>query len=319
MLTTIRDLLRYSPSFRYGSMILILAAILVILSFLSPFEPDDRRAVPRNEPPPLEISTMSAENCSLPICINLSLPYTDEGAFDSENFFIFGTTSQGQDVFWMLTFAVRNTLIIAGIAVLIGRGIGVVLGMITGYIGGSFDRVVSGIVDSVIVIPRLPLLILFAAIMRGQMSIVSLGILLGILDWAYPSKRYRAQVLSLRERDFTHTAVFSGMRAWRIVIQEHLPFIIPFLLADVVSGFLFAIGIEVTLSILGLGDLETQTIGSMIYWGNYYQALLTNRVWVLLAPIGSAIVIVVGFYLVSIGLSEYLDPRKRLVRLQIKE
>lgn len=287
MLTTIRDLLRYSLSFRYGALILIVAAILLGLSFVSPFEPDDRRVVSRNEPP-------SAE-------------------------FIFGTTSQGQDVFWMLTFAVRNTLLIAGVATLIGRGIGVVVGMLSGYIGGTFDRVVSSIVDSVIVVPRLPLLILVSAIMRGQMTILSLGILIGILDWAYPSKRYRAQVLSLRERDFTHTAVFSGMNSWKIIIQEHLPFIIPFLLADVVSGFLFAIGIEVTLSILGLGDLETQSIGSMIYWGNYYQALLTNRVWVLIAPIVSTIIIVVGFYLVSIGLSEYLDPRKRLARLQVKE
>jgi peptide/nickel transport system permease protein len=282
-----RDLFRYSLSFRYGSLILLLTAILVILSFFSPYEPDDRRAVSRNEPP-------SAE-------------------------FIMGTTSTGQDVFWMLTFAIKNTLIVAGVAVTIGRGVGVILGMLSGYIGGTFDRVVSSIVDSVIVIPRLPLLILIAAIMRGQISIITLGLLIGILDWAFPSKRYRAQVLSLRERDFTHTAIFSGMRSWKIVIQEHLPFIIPFLLADIVSGFLFAIGLEVTLSILGLSDLDTQSIGSMIYWGNYYQALLTNRIWVLAAPIVSSIIIVIGFYLVSIGLSEYLDPRKRLVRLQIKE
>jgi peptide/nickel transport system permease protein len=285
--TTIRDLLRYSLSFRYGFFIVVLTVVLVGLSFVSPYEPDDRRAVSRDEPPSLE--------------------------------FIMGTTSTGQDVFWMLTFAIRNTLVIAGIAVIIGRGIGVVLGMLTGYIGGTFDRVASSVIDSMIVIPRLPLLILIAAILRGQISILSLGIMLGILDWAYPSKRYRAQVLSLRERDFTHTAVFSGLSSWKIVIQEHLPFIIPFLLADVVSGFLFAIGVEVTLSILGLGDLDTQTIGSMIYWGNYYSALLTNRVWVLIAPIAASIIIVVGFYLISIGLSEYLDPRKRLLRLQTKD
>lgn len=287
MFTTIRDLLRYSLSFRYGSIILFFAAILIALSFASPYEPDDRRAVERNEPP-------SAE-------------------------FIFGTTSTGQDVFWMLTFAIRNTLMIAGIAVLIGRGVGVIIGMLSGYIGGMFDRVVSSIVDSFIVIPRLPLLILIASIMRGELTIFALGIMIGVLDWAHPSKRYRSQVLSLRERDFTHTAVFSGMSSWKIVIQEHLPFIIPFLLADVVSGFLFAIGTEVTLSILGLSDLDTQSIGSMIYWGNYYQSLLTNRVWVLIAPIAASIIIVVGFYLVSIGLSDYLDPRKRLARLQVKE
>lgn len=287
MLITIRDLLRFSTSFRIGAIILSLTALLVVLSFFSPYEADDKRVVDRNEAPSLE--------------------------------YIFGTTSQGQDVFWMLTFAVRNTLIVAGIAVVIGRSIGVLLGMISGYVGGTFDRVVSSIVDSFIVIPRLPLLILIASIMRGKMSIIALALLIGLLDWAFPSKRYRAQILSLRERQFTHTAIFSGMNTWKIVIKEHLPFIIPFLLADIVSGFLFAIGIEVTLSILGLSDVNSQSIGAMIYWGNYYQSLLTNRVWVLAAPIIASVVIVVGFYLVSIGLSEYLDPRKRLVRLQVKE
>jgi len=218
----------------------------------------------------------------------------------------------------MLTFAVRNTLIVAGLAVVIGRGIGVLLGMTSGYLGGRFDRVVSTLVDSLIVIPRLPLVILIASILRGQLSMVGLGVLIGLLDWAYPSKRYRAQTLSLREREFTHTGIFSGMSTFKIVSREHLPFLLPFLLADVVSGFLFAIGFEVTLSVLGLTDLTAQTIGTMLYWGNYYQALLTNRTWMLIPPVIATIVIVVGFYLISLGLSVYLDPRTRLTRLKVK-
>lgn len=285
-MVVLRDLFRFSPSFRIGALILVGVAVLVVLSFYSPYEPDDRRAVPRNEPPSQE--------------------------------FILGTTSTGQDVFWMLTFAVRNTLIVAGLAVLIGRSIGVLLGMVSGYLGGTFDRVASSIVDSFIVIPRLPLVILIAAILRGQMTLVGLGVLLGLLDWAFPSKRYRAQILSLREREFTHTGIFAGMNTFKIVMQEHLPFLIPFLLADVVSGFLFAIGFEVTLAVLGLGDLDSQSIGTMIYWGNYYQALLTNRTWVLIAPIVTSVLIVIGFYLISISLSTYLDPRTRLARMQLR-
>ena len=286
-MTAVKDLIRFSPSFRFGAAILLLVAVMVILSFFSPYAPDDRRAVDRNEPP-------SAE-------------------------FPLGTTSTGQDVFWMLTFAIRNTLVIAGVAVIIGRSIGVILGMISGYLGGTFDRVASSIVDSVIVIPRLPLVILIASMLRGSMTILMLALLIGILDWAYPSKRYRAQILSLREREFTHTAVFAGMSTLKVIIQEHLPFLVPFMLADIVSGFLFAIGFEVTLSVLGLSDLNTQSIGTMIYWGNYYQSLLSNRVWVLAAPIGASIVIVIGFYLVSVSLSTYLDPRTRLGRRQIKK
>ena len=284
---TIRDLFRFSLSFRFGSIILMIVGILLLLSFFSPFESDDRRVVPRNKPPSQE--------------------------------FIMGTTGTGQDGFWLLTFAIRNTLMVSGLAVLIGRSIAVMVGMITGYLGGKTDRVISSIVDSIIVIPRLPLLILIAAIMQGEMTVLSLALLLGILDWAHPSKRYRAMILSLRERDFTHTAIFSGMNAVKVVVQEHLPFLIPLLLADAVAGFLWAIGMEVTLSVLGLSDLGTPSIGTLIFWGNYHHALLRRRVWILAAPIAASVLMVVGFYLVSLSLSEYLDPRTRLSRLTVEQ
>ena len=284
---TIRDLFRFSLSFRFGSIILMIVGILLLLSFFSPFESDDRRVVPRNKPP-------SAE-------------------------FILGTTGNGQDGFWLLTFAIRNTLMVSGLAVLIGRSIAVMVGMITGYLGGKTDRVISSIVDSIIVIPRLPLLILIAAILRGEMTVLALALLLGVLDWAHPSKRYRAMILSLREREFTHTAIFSGMNAVKVVVQEHLPFLIPLLLADAVAGFLWAIGMEVTLSVLGLSDLSAPSIGTLIFWGNYHHALLRGRVWILAAPIAASVLMVVGFYLVSLSLSEYLDPRTRLSRLTVGE
>jgi peptide/nickel transport system permease protein len=105
------------------------------------------------------------------------------------------------------------------------------------------------------------------------------------------------------------------MSVWKIIVREHIPFLIPFLLVDIVSGFLWAIGMEVTLAILGLADLSTPSIGSAIYWGQYHNALLANRVWILAAPVLASIIIVVGFYLVSIALSRYLDPRTRLQRV----
>jgi peptide/nickel transport system permease protein len=286
MFTITKDLFRFSPSFRYGAIITIVMLVMVVLSFFSPYPPDAMRVVPTNKAPSTE--------------------------------HILGTTSTGQDIFWMLTFAVRNSMIVAGLAVVIGRSIGVPLGLISGYLGGGVDRVISSIVDSIIVIPRLPLLILIASLIRGQLTLLSLGIMIGLLDWAYPSKRYRAQVLSLREREFTNTAVFSGMNTWKIVLREHLPFIIPYLLADAVSGFLFAIGFEVTLSTLGLSQMSSQSIGTMIYWGNYYGALMAKRYYILTVPVVTTIVMVVGLYLMSTGISNYLDPRSRLARMHVK-
>jgi peptide/nickel transport system permease protein len=153
---------------------------------------------------------------------------------------------------------------------------------------------------------------------KGSLNLVTLAILLGLLDWAWPSKRYRAQVLSLRGEEFTNTATFAGAGPLMVVVHEHLPFLIPFLMADAVSGFLFAIGLEITLSILGLSDLSTPTIGTVIYWANYYQVLLTKRLWWIAAPIVSSVLLVVAMYLLSTSLGTYLDPRTRLKNLGLR-
>ncbi len=275
-----RDLFRSDTAFRTGGTILVILLALGALSFAAPYGPNDRRVVPIDRPPSLE--------------------------------HVFGTTSLGQDVFWLTTYAIRNSLVIAGLAVIISRSIAVLLGSFSGYVGGGVDRVLSGFTDSFIVIPRLPLLILISFMIRGSLNMFGLAMLLGLLDWAWPSKRYRSQVLTLREEEFTQTAVFAGMGTFKIILREHLPFLIPFLLADAVSGFLFAIGMEVTLSVLGLSDLSSPTIGTMIYWAGYYQALLARRFWWLGAPIITSVLLVVAMYLVSISLGRYLDPRTRL-------
>jgi peptide/nickel transport system permease protein len=281
----VRDLFKYNASFRVGSIMLLIIFVVAALSYVSPYQPNERRVVPKNLPPSRE--------------------------------YIMGTNSLGQDVFWRLTFAVRNSLLIAGLAVIIGRSIGVALGSLSGYVGGVPDRFISSLTDTFIVIPRLPLLMLISYILKGKMSALGLGALLGFLDWAWPSKRYRSQILTLREEEFTQTAVFSGMRTWKVILKEHVPFLIPFLLVDVVSGFLWAVGMEITLSILGLSDLSTPTIGTMIYWADYYQAMLAEKYWWLVAPIIAAVIVVVGFYLVSTSLTEYLDPRTRLRRIRV--
>jgi peptide/nickel transport system permease protein len=282
-LNVARDLFRFSPAFRIGITLLLLLLILAVLSIRAPYGPDDRRVVPVDRAPSLQ--------------------------------YLFGTTSLGQDVFWLTTYAIRNSLFVASLAVLIGRSIGVLLGGLSGYVGGTVDRMLSGVTDSFIVMPRLPLLILISFMVRGALNIVFLGVLLGLLDWAIPAKRYRSQVLTLREEQFTQTASFAGMGTLKIILREHLPFLIPFLLADAVSGFLFAIGLEVTLSVLGLSDLSTPTIGTMIYWAGYYQALLARRFWWLAAPIVTSVLLVVGLYLLSTSLGTYLDPRTRLKNL----
>ncbi len=278
--SALSELFRFSSGFRTGAIMLGVVLVLAVLSFFSPYAAQGRQLVPSDLPP----------------------TFTHP----------FGTTSLGQDVFWLTTFAVRNSLIVGVVAVVIGRSIGLLLGTVAGYLGGMPDRLLSGLADSWIVIPRLPLLILIAAILKGALPLVALGVMLGLLDWAFPSKRYRSQIMSLREETFTQTAVFSGRSTLSVILGEHVPFLLPFVLADAISGFLYAIGMEITLSVLGLTQLAVPTIGTTIYWANYYDALLAGRLWWLAPPIIAAIVLVVAFYQLSTSLSQYLDPRTRV-------
>lgn len=286
LLVILKDLIKYDKRFRTGFVIVVIALSFAFLSFLSPFGPTARNVTARNLTP--------------------SLRYP------------LGTNSLGQDIFWKLTYAIRNSLFLGVLAASISRMIATADGLLSGYIGGATDRILSTVTDSFVVLPRLPLLILLAFVFKGEMSMLTLAFILAALDWAWPSKRYRAQILSLREREFTHTSVFSGMNTPKIILREHFPFLIPYFMADFISGFLWAVAMEITLSVLGLSDLATPSLGTMIYWANYYQAMLLGRWWWIFPPIIAAIFIVVSFYMLSISASEYLDPRTRLQKIKVR-
>ena len=282
-MTVLKDLFLHDMKFRIGFIIIILILIIALLSFISPYGQEERRIANKN----LELSW--------------------------EHWL--GTNAIGQDIFWMLTFAVRNSLFIGLISALISRCIAVVNGLFSGYLGGKIDRVLSTLTDSFIVVPKLPLLILFSFVFKGEITLLFMALLLGSLDWAWPSRRYRSQILSLREREFTFTAIFSGMKTPKVIYKEHLPFLIPYLMADTISGLLWAIGMEITLSALGLTNLRISTIGTMIYWANYYQSMLQGRWNWLGPPILASILTVLSFYLLSGSISAFLDPITRLKRI----
>lgn len=286
MFAAIRDLFHNDNRFKVGSVIVLITLLLVIVSILNDYDPAARRVVPPNEPP-------SAE-------------------------YWLGTNARGQDIFWRLAGAIGNTLLIGVIASALSRVLALINGLVSGYLGGTTDRVISTFTDSFIVLPRLPLLILISFAIRENMSILVLAFLLAFLDWAWPGKRYRAQVLSLREHEFTRTAEFSGMNLAKLVSREHFPFLVPYLMADFISGILWAITMEVTLAVLGLSDLSTPTIGTMVYWANYHQAFLLSQWWWIFSPIVAAILIILSLYLLSASISQYLDPRTRVQLLKTR-
>jgi peptide/nickel transport system permease protein len=262
--------------------VLLFLVALVILSFFAPYDPTRWLQVPRNQPP--------------------SWTY------------ILGTNSKGQDVFWEATFAVRNSLAIALIAGVVSRVIAVLIGLVAGYRGGTTDRILMSVSDGMLVIPLFLVLVLLASLLRGRMNLASLGLLLALFGWPWDARTIRSQILSLREREFTYTAILSGMRTLRLVIREYFPFVTPLVLSTLIGNMAWAISLEVTLAILGLTNLDIPTLGTSLHWAMSYQALLLGYWWWIFTPVALTILLVSGLYWFSLSLSEYLDPRTRVQR-----
>lgn len=231
---------------------------------------------------------------------------------------LLGTESRGIDIFWQASFAVRNSMIIALIAGIISRMIAVPIAMLAGYKGGSTDRVLMFISDSFLVIPLFLILVMLTMLVRGAMNLLTLGLLLACFGWAWDARVIRSEVLSLREREFTRTAILSGTATLRMAMNEYLPFLTPLVFATLINVMAWAIGLEITLAILGLTNLDIPTLGTMIFWSLSYQAALLGYWWWLLIPVVLSILLFVSLYWLSTSISEYLDPRSRVQRVGVQ-
>ncbi|MBA7574537.1 hypothetical protein ES708_16346 [subsurface metagenome] len=121
--------------------------------------------------------------------------------------------------------------------------------------------------------------------------------------------------MSLREREFTYTAILSGTPTRKLIFKEYFPFIIPLALATLIGNMIWVMGMEITLAYLGLTDVTIPTLGTVLHFAINYQAVLLGYWWWLFAPIGAAAALFVALYLASISVSEYLDPRARIQRV----
>jgi peptide/nickel transport system permease protein len=276
----LRDLLRHNAEFRTGAVLVTIVLLLSALASFSPYSPQDVYVVPPDVPP--------------------SLTYW------------FGTTSRGQDVFWQLSFAIRNTLLFGCTVALISRCLALVIGLLSGYKGGWLDRVLMSVNDTFIVIPLLPILVLFYLVMRDSMSWLMLAMIMACLGWAYDARLIRSAAMSLKTREFTQSSLFSGMSTREILAREHLPFVMPIVFSTAMNNMVWSIGLEVTLAVLGFTDINTPTIGGMIYWANQHTAMVAGVWWWIAFPTIAVIITFIGLFLLAVSMNDYIDPRSRL-------
>lgn len=245
------------------------------------------------------------------------VPHTDPFAFNtyptklkpsSENWL--GTTSMGQDIMWLLIEAIHNSLLIGLIVATIGTTAGVFIGLLAGFSGGWIDRVLTIVTDTFIIIPSLPILILMTSFMKGSSTVIVMALVLAMFAWAWPSRQIRSMALSMRERDFIHTAWFSGEGTVQVVVTEILPYAFTWSLSNFMNATLAAIAAESSLAVLGLSPGNLISLGNMIQWARERNAIFTQQWYWIGSPIITTAIMFIGLFLLITGYNDYLSMKR---------
>lgn len=236
-----------------------------------------------------------------------------------ETFHLFGTDEIGRDVFIRLIYGARVSIGV-GIMVALAAGmIGFLIGSLAGFYGGFVDAALMRITDSLISLPTIPVLIVFAAIdlqkvpVLGMLisgsneSIFKMVVIMCIFSWTSVARLVRGSILSLREREFVLAAKTLGAKDRTIILRHMFPNVIAPMTVAITLGVGEAILWEAALSFLGLGIMPpTPSWGNML---NNAQDVIFNNMWLAILPGVMILITVVSFNFFGDGLQDAMDPK----------
>ena len=230
---------------------------------------------------------------------------------------IFGTTGLGQDMFAQIVYGARITLLIGFVAAIGSTALQVFFGLTSAYFGGLIDEVLSLVINVFLVLPGLPLAIVLASLASASGASKNefvIALVLLFTSWSYGARVLRAQTLSLKEREFVAAARASGETSFRIVFAEVLPNEVALVASTFVGTFVYAVGAEIALEFLGLGDISQASWGEILFWAQNNGALIIGKWWQFV-PAGLCVALLcASLAFINFGIDELANPRLRTER-----
>jgi peptide/nickel transport system permease protein len=224
-----------------------------------------------------------------------------------------GTTALGQDIWAQLVYGTRQSLVIAVVAGLFATVLSVLIGVSAAYLGGIADEVLSMITNVFLIIPTFPLIIILATY-AGKGTLTVILVVLVLTGWSYGANQLRAQAMSLRNRDFLESARVRGERSSYIILAEVLPTMTSLIVANFLGAALYSVLTAAGLQFLGLGDPNSVSWGTMLYWSQNQQALQSGMPLWSIAPGLCVALLGVSFALLNYAFDEISNPALRPVR-----
>lgn len=222
-----------------------------------------------------------------------------------------GTDSQGRDVLAQVIRGGQILLEIAVIAALIATFIAMTLGALAAVIGGLVDDIIISVTDFVLTIPGLPLLYVLAGIFRFTNPLF-MSIIIGLLDWPGLTRAVRAQVYSLRQREYVEAARTLDLGTRRIIFSEILPNMMAYIIISFALSMVGAIYQATSLYFLGFAPLAGDNWGIMINLAWTQGAIFfQNSIWYILAPVLAIALLSIGLVLFTRALEDIFNPRLR--------
>lgn len=222
-----------------------------------------------------------------------------------------GTDYQGRDIFRQILTGGREVIYVAALSAFLVVLISIVLGSLAALMGGWVDSLVNAAAELVLTIPHFPLLLVLAGFVRLN-SPAGLAVILALIGWGTLTRTIRAQVLSLKERDYVQAARALGLPTSHLLFREIMPNMMSYLLTQFVLTMTQAIYSQVGLIFLGIIPLATHNWGVMINLAWNQGAIYgSSSVWYLIAPI--TVIVILQFALISMNrsLEELFNPRLR--------
>ena len=224
---------------------------------------------------------------------------------------LLGTDTQGRDIATHVVHGGRILILTALIGGVISTLIALFLGSISALTGGLLDSVLTALTNLILAIPRFPLLVVMAGLISFDNTLY-LGVLIGLLGWPALMRAIRAQVLSLRERDFVEAARSLGLSTTHVMFREILPNMISYVMINFIFAITFAMYEQIALVVLGLAPINDYTWGVMLYFGRSRGTLYNaDGASMALSPVLAIAFFQVCLVLFARALDEIFDPRLR--------